>query len=891
MSLLTFSCSRQEVEAALAYFSFNASTLPLSVYQFYQNLQNQILSDGIQHTDPTRTTLLPRIQQTSSPQTSHNPQVHACTFPTPSPSPPRSLGPQFFREEVSRSTHPSLSPTHSAFGIQPEDGVILGDADQSSCPLQSVFPGNSIVQLKDGISDRIGQSTLGGPPGSTVQSGGGAEENSLAGQADRNTNSKRKWTNSSEGKEGEDAVVRSKKGSRGDKSRGDKSKNSGGKSKNAGGSSGGGGGGGGGRRSGCPRNGANIQRKTRSQVAASVDSDEGSGDRMGLDEGLGSGLGDESGKFDRSFIYSPIRASPSKAVLEESSLLLLHLYHSSESLDWVEGFTSALKGESWVESDALATESLKNLALRCARSQSISLVGTFCKMLNELMFAAKVNSIFHAQKLARPSKMPSLEGILRSLQQEGFGGRELGIWLSSGSRWARIASAASKRLTYRMGREVSSTVLVEVCNQIRAPSGENLSLVRDGIIPAVLELQKAISFSIPVLFSARLQSVYQLPPTLDIAQLEATDWFFDLFYQRMAQNVPRDPQLWKRALEFRPWNRQTLNFHKINQKFLNSFTAEGKQIVTAWEDEEGPLSDDEMEEAIAEQLSPSGVAVPLTRIIAFAGDIHLINSDVWGPLLVVKSSFRNRKVLPEEKGFPYKTTDRNSWTENQRKMVAKGERPDTLEKFSEKIQTRYEPATGSLAANQKWLILTQKAIRGREVKVLDAEEKTVFTVDATLTEEQRKCLLNAVEALCLATGVQIRDLNTSRLPIERLFQVWHLSYYARYGQSGKEIPEDFHPLHVGRSDGSKVNHCQFFVRASKDLQVFGREFAALSEAIGPVLQKIVEKRLERDKDIFGEEVEAIVDIMPLQDFTPVRPFTGLRLIKTAGMLEGVSSSA
>ncbi|KAJ3963517.1 hypothetical protein EV361DRAFT_874803, partial [Lentinula raphanica] len=158
--------------------------------------------------------------------------------------------------------------------------------------------------------------------------------------------------------------------------------------------------------------------------------------------------------------------------------------------------------------------------------------------------------------------------------------------------------------------------------------------------------------------------------------------------------------------------------------------------------------------------------------------------------------------------------------------------------------------------------LTVRAVSRREVKVVDEEDKTLVTVDSTLPEEHRNCLRNAIRAFCYATSVELQNRDTSELTAPPIFQ-------------GKPIPKDFHPLHIKRSDGSKVNHSQFYVRASKDLQVFGREFVALSEAIGDILQNIIEKRIARDPDLFGEDVEAMVDIMPLHDFTPVRPFTGL----------------
>ncbi|KAJ3816298.1 hypothetical protein F5880DRAFT_1619505 [Lentinula raphanica] len=307
----------------------------------------------------------------------------------------------------------------------------------------------------------------------------------------------------------------------------------------------------------------------------------------------------------------------------------------------------------------------------------------------------------------------------------------------------------------------------------------------------------------------------------------------------MSVNVPRDRELWKEALDFKPQARNALTFYSLNQHFLN-FTSSAGQYVTAWDEEEGPLSDDEMEEGVE---APWSNYPPPPKMIAFAGEILKTDSEIWGPLYVLKCLFSSKEELSKG-SLPYSTTDqqkRNKWTEEQRKLVQKGERPDTLEKFSEKLQLRYDSGSGSIRAKQKWLVLTQEAIRGREVKLVDADDKTIVSVDATLSEEHRTFLLNAVEALCQATNVKIQELNTSRMSINREFKVWHLSYYAKYGQSGDDIPEDFHPLHVQRSDGGKVNHCQFFVRASKDLQVFGREFAALSEAIGPVLQKLVEK--------------------------------------------------
>ncbi|KAJ3769019.1 hypothetical protein FB446DRAFT_791796 [Lentinula raphanica] len=470
-----------------------------------------------------------------------------------------------------------------------------------------------------------------------------------------------------------------------------------------------------GRRSGCARNGTSVQMQ-KTQLTAPYT---------------------PSTSTDRSFVYSSTRASPSEHVKAESSKILLALSSTPDNLDWLGDFIRDLEGESWQENNALITDSLGNLALCCYRSKNVSLFSAFCKMLNELMFTAKINSFFNAQELADPSKMPTLVGILNKLKEEGFSGSNLGTWLSSGSHWAQLASTgsvylllliASKCQVYHIGSEVTCTVLAEVANQIRAPSQ-----VRYSIIPSVLKLQKSFSVTLPVLFSANLRKTFCLPSTLDIAQLEVTDWFFDLFYQRLCVNVPRDKMLWKEVLEYKPLSENLVSFYSFNQLHLNSTIRSGDQTVSAWDKELGPLSDDE-EDNIKQLRCPSPVQ-PLT--VAFAREIiNLQDSEKWGPLYVVKSSFNASKALaPPGTGLPYTPTNCKKWTEDQRKIVKKGEHPETLELFSENLQTRYDPKTGTIRAQQKWLILTQKAIAGREVKVVDAEGKTILTVDSTLSEE------------------------------------------------------------------------------------------------------------------------------------------------------------
>ncbi|KAJ3963494.1 hypothetical protein EV361DRAFT_956974, partial [Lentinula raphanica] len=402
--------------------------------------------------------------------------------------------------------------------------------------------------------------------------------------------------------------------------------------------------------------------------------------------GAGAGAGSSS---DNSFVYSPDRAAPSQQVQQETTLLLLSLSTSSDSLHWVEEFVGAIKGQAWAECDALISESLKNLALRCSHSKNMDVFATFCRMLNELMFAAKVNSVIHAQQRAFPSKTPSIKGILETLKQEGFTEKELGIWMSSGTRWARIAGAASiytliliaeKRLSYRWGREISSTTLVEACHQMRSPSNKvTHALVCEGLIPTILKLQKAIAFTIPVLFSYNTREIYRLPTVMNIAQVEETDWYFDLFYYRIAVNVPRNLALWKEVMEFVPKDGSLTSFYSFNQRHLNSSSKPTLPAVTAWDVDEGPLSDDEMEDTISAKNPLRSSILPPVTFGGFAGEIIRIDSEKWGSMCIVKASFNSRKVFLKQNRSPFAKTTRNTWTEKQRKSVVKGERPKTLE--------------------------------------------------------------------------------------------------------------------------------------------------------------------------------------------------------------------
>ncbi|KAJ3966093.1 hypothetical protein EV361DRAFT_954396 [Lentinula raphanica] len=888
MSRFVVSFSQEETEAALAYYSSHALQLPPSVSKFFQALLGQVFQEGypvnfsqetnnhLASTDiQTGTNFLVTMMNLPQATTIIRPPHPPTSFPLPSGI--------FHKDGCSQTsyletksqietpkdlnqTFPPTNLTHREGFLLPTPPFLPPRTFQETGPLMS---GKTSVQSGGSVNTTLvldcdttvqAIDTTGPSVDLTAPRVNLLQTVDFAGQEGSENSRKRKIIDANENDELEESDWQEQEqsdqeqeqsdpgddedyvdGHSGRGSRGGRGSQGGRGSRGSRGGRGGQGGRGGRVRVGggnCSRNGANVSRR-RSGQNLRLES-EALGDDPGISGGAsrsesedpemeGSSGAGAGGVPNESFVYSSDRAVPSQEVQQESTLLLLALSSSPSSLNWMEGFVKAIEGEPWAESDALTLESLKNLALRCSHSKNMDVFATFCRMLNELMFAAKVNSIIHAQQRAFPSKTPSIKGIVNNLKQEGFSKRELGTWMSSGTRWARVAGAGSiysliliaeKRLSYRWGREVSSAAL----NQISSSPLVALALVQDALIPTIVKLQKAIAFTIPVLFSFNTREIYRLPSVINIAQIEETDWYFDLFYYRIAVNVPRSKELWKEVLEFRPRVGNLTSFYSFNQRHLNSSSKQTLPAITAWDIEEGPLSDEEMEEAISSKNTFPSSSLPPVTFSGFAGEILKTESQKWGPIYVVKSCFNHQKLLLRGNRSPFTPNTRDSWTEKQRKIVLNGERPSTLEEFSEKMQLRYDEGTGAIRAKQKWLFLTQEAIGGKEIKVLDEEDKTVLSVDSTLPEEQRKNLRNAIVAFCYSTSVNLQNRDTTELDTAPTFQVWHLSYYARFGQSGKPIPKDFHPLHVKRSDGSKVNHAQFFVRASKDLQLFGREF-------------------------------------------------------------------
>ncbi|KAJ3710573.1 hypothetical protein C8R42DRAFT_729250 [Lentinula raphanica] len=418
-------------------------------------------------------------------------------------------------------------------------------------------------------------------------------------------------------------------------------------------------------------------------------------------------------------------------------------------------------------------------------------------------------------------------------------------------------------MNQNLGDVITSNVLLEVCYELRAPS------LRDNIVPVVARLQKLLQFTFPTLFSKEIRKYYLIENMINIASVERTDHYFDLFLYRQPINVPRNEYLWKEVLQFTSSD-NTSSFSSFNRRHLYSASKRGsEEAVDPIIDDGEPLSDEEDEKSITQEILSVKPSPLPTFPSMFVGEILCTDSPKWGVLHIIKTRFALQKIRN-----PFTSTNEKSRTEQHRKLASEGERPSTLEEFAVKLSERYTNQ-GSIVPNQKWLHLTQTVINGREIQLLDANNVTIASIDSTLPENQCSHLWNAIMALCHATGAKLRERNTSVEEVLPPFQVWHLSFWGRFSSEGQKFPTDIHPRHMKRIDGSKINYSQFLVYPSNDLQEFPAETAALSSSIGPVIHRIIEKRLARNPDLFGEEIKASVNVMPLHDTSMVSPFMDL----------------
>ncbi|KAJ6624585.1 hypothetical protein B0H10DRAFT_2323531, partial [Mycena sp. CBHHK59/15] len=105
----------------------------------------------------------------------------------------------------------------------------------------------------------------------------------------------------------------------------------------------------------------------------------------------------------------------------------------------------------------------------------------------------------------------------------------------------------------------------------------------------------------------------------------------------------------------------------------------------------------------------------------------------------------------------------------------------------------------------------------------------------------------------------------------------HYSWYARYGEKGKDVPTGAHPNNIRKDHRGRVNFDQQVPHSSKDIQQDLNGYALLAEAYTDffeLLWVVLKHYLPDDYD----EISIYTEALPLDAASPAFPFAGLWLM-------------
>ncbi|KAJ3965782.1 hypothetical protein EV361DRAFT_872919 [Lentinula raphanica] len=292
--------------------------------------------------------------------------------------------------------------------------------------------------------------------------------------------------------------------------------------------------------------------------------------------------GEDSESTHSGWQVSPTPASSSKEVRNAATSLLLEItmgegmwIESPGCVPWIDRLLQAVKGKPWEDGESLETVNLSNLTrlLRLAETADVGV--TFVHMMMELLFAAKINSVLHHERLSLIEvgevEKASLKPILgRLMKDQNVTLYSLLSWYSAGSRWGRLAAggtvyllmiiASKPGLAAKLkGRTVTSTTIVDLTNILRFPSTSYLQdLIRLNLVPFLERV-------------AQFRKYFNIPKMLDCRNLEENDNYFERFFQRTATPLPRLSSFWKALLEASAEPEGTcFSLHHMTRSYLSS---------------------------------------------------------------------------------------------------------------------------------------------------------------------------------------------------------------------------------------------------------------------------------------------------------------------------------
>ncbi|KAJ3728258.1 hypothetical protein C8R42DRAFT_716218 [Lentinula raphanica] len=381
---------------------------------------------------------------------------------------------------------------------------------------------------------------------------------------------------------------------------------------------------------------------------------------------------------------SDVPAAASQEVRNSATILLLEIgmgegtrLDSSESVAWIGDLQKAISVCPWADVDSLQGSNLACLTRRLSRLEVVDTGLTFLKIMTELMFASKINSILHHKRLCQKEtgqvQKASLRPILGKLiQDQNLKLSTLLRWYSAGSRWGRLASggtvyflmvvARKPHLVAKLkGKRVTSTTIIELSNMLRYPQSIQVQeILRDNLVPLLVRLTQEIPLEIPTLFHRKVLKYFQLTKTLDCRVVSESDKYFDLFFQHTAMALPRLHSFWQNLTG--QGGGALFSLKPMTSSYLSGSTL-------ALDPSQDSDSEDERDNMGNQSDLP----------------IFVNNFSTEDQVDILFSTFSYKKSSAGKKDpFP-KRSDRQSWTDKHRLKAEEGKRVHTLDELSQGV--------------------------------------------------------------------------------------------------------------------------------------------------------------------------------------------------------------
>ncbi|KAJ4492497.1 hypothetical protein C8R41DRAFT_867190 [Lentinula lateritia] len=524
---------------------------------------------------------------------------------------------------------------------------------------------------------------------------------------------------------------------------------------------------------------------------------------------------------------------------------------SAEYLSWVTVLKSMMEG---------TLNNVRDMAV----SSLVDGTARFVHMLNELYFAAKVNSRLNLMKIKENSLRPRPTAIFQTLQSHDIPIQKSRKFLSAGSRWAFLANSVIAFMgeDNYFRKKASVTVIQALCNQIRAPiSSVSGDLVKSCLIPVLANLRKDIPISMPTLYHPSLFKNLGLSSSFDSGNLNESDNYFSSFFFQ-------DWEAWNQFLAI------------PEDQLLSTALLERRFLLFSPVDVGSPISELTSETSSSEEepLARRFLAKPPLPISMIFSRMGFQSQDAEGIHQILRTPYIPQKTVEP---FPADIGRRSKWTEQERRAAINCVKPDSLDKYAQEMNQRFD-SLGRLSDN-RYLKLDRNLVNGKVLQVYDDNQSLLYTLDTTMPANLREGLETAVQACLSDTTAQFRYQEPSTSVKTRSFSCIHFTNQTRYLTHGYNAPEDVHPLYLRNADGGKTNHSQFLCHPSEDIQKLSQGYATLKEALEAVLQWIVEKVLRIHPDMF-QEILATADLLPLNDTSPASPFTSIVVNINVGTL-------